>query len=253
MPKLLEADFFLPLGDGKRLWCLHNAANVRGKFLPKGDVIILHGLSSGPFEYLYHVQARLLAAAGYNVWRPALYWWEKDCRRLSECTMALHNADVSTLLSRKIPKKTPLYLVGHSYGAIQAMELAKTLKARVQGVLLLDPSFNCKDWTPWLKRFGPVTALDSGVEHVLGQAMVDEFQVYDAAKCLELAEALQAPTIIASAEKGILTQSNAKYFKVLSAPKKLLNVKGAGHCFWEGRSIETVSQATIKFWAQHGQ
>jgi pimeloyl-ACP methyl ester carboxylesterase len=253
MSKLLESDFFLPLGDGKRLWCLHNAANVRGKNLPKGDVIILHGLSSGPFDYLYHAQARLLAAAGYNVWRPAMYWWEKDCRRLSECTMALHIADINVLLNKKISKKAPLYLVGHSYGAIQAMELAQTLKSRLHGVLLLDPSFNCKNWVQYLQRTGGVTTFASGVEFIVGQAMVDEFQAYDEAKCLTLASQLTSPTIIASAEKGILVKSNAMYAKAIPAPKKLLNVKGAGHCFWEGHSIETVTQATIKFWAQHGQ
>ena len=252
MPKLRESDFFLPLGDGKRMWCLHNAANVRVKNLPKGDVVILHGLSSGPFDYLYHVQARLFAAAGYNVWRPALYWWEKGCRRLSECTMAMHIADINILLNKKISKKTPLHLVGHSYGAIQAMELAKSLKSRVHGILLLDPSFNCKEWTPWLKSFGTTTTMDSGVEFVLGQNMVDEFQTYDEAKCLNLAGQLTSPTIIAGAEKGILTKSNAMYAKAIPAPKKLLNVKGAGHCFWEGQSIEKVTQATITFWAQHG-
>jgi pimeloyl-ACP methyl ester carboxylesterase len=194
-----------------------------------------------------------LAAAGYNVWRPAMYWWEKDCRRLSECTMALHIADINVLLNKKISKKAPLYLVGHSYGAIQAMELAKILKSRVHGILLLDPSFNCKKWTPGLKNVGLITTMDAGVEFVLGQNMIDEFQTYDETKCLELAGAIQAPTIIASAEKGILVKSNAMYAKAIPAPKKLLNVKGAGHCFWEGHSIETVTQATIKFWAQHGQ
>ena len=143
--------------DGKRWEGLQSRANVRVKKLPKGDGVLLHGLSSGPFDDLYHAQARLFAAAGYNVWRPALYWWEKGCRRLSECTMAMHIADINILLNKKISKKTPLHLVGHSYGAIQARELAKSLKSRVHGILLRDPSFNCKEWTPWLKRFGTTT------------------------------------------------------------------------------------------------
>jgi len=58
--------------------------------------------------------------------------------------------DCNALL-RSLPKDVPLILVGHSYGTSIAMELAKTRKKLVQGLILLGPAdISDERVTPWI-------------------------------------------------------------------------------------------------------
>lgn len=221
-------------------------------------VVIVHGLSGYPNEYLHKITARFFSMRGYDVLRPALYDEKPDARRLRDCTLATHAADLSRVLAGPAADYKNLFLIGHSYGGPTIM-IAQPQNARA--VSLLDPSFNLpRLWAmlPCHKEGGLVFD-GHGIEHVLNPAMMDEAALYDEAHCLALSRSFKPPIQVIHADGNQGSDGTAIY----NAPDEVSwhsagnpanerhLIAGADHCFCTGTTLDTVLDLTERWFQRH--
>ena len=79
-----EIDFDLDAFDGKKIWCRLNKAE---KGAAKKVVILSHGLTGHPNEYLHQIARDFFTARGYDVCRFSYYHDGDDYRTLTDCTL----------------------------------------------------------------------------------------------------------------------------------------------------------------------
>lgn len=197
-------------------------------------VIFVHGLTGHKNEHQFYNAARFFPKHGCDTFRFDLYTWEKNARKLRECTVKTHAYDIETIIKYFKKTYTHITLVGHSLGG---PSIVYANLENVTSIVLWDPSDMRGLKSLVVDQEKPLKQdtskgnyiIDWGVEYILGKKMAEEF------KTLAPAEAVQQvhiPVKIISAEKGNPIGSK-KYFKYAHTPKELVIIKGVGHTFDE--------------------
>ncbi len=201
--------------------------------LDKPLVIFVHGLPCTYRDGFYMSAARWFAKNDYAAFGFNLYSWQKDARQLVDCTLAMHAADLDTVVEhfRKRGVKK-IFVVGHSFGG---PTILSSKKQNFTAVTLWDPSY---DISFTKKKYGfPggtfVKQLNGymmrwGVNTIIGKAMAREV---DALKWDTLTPKFRSPLHIIAAEKGVLVKGAKQYIAKATSPKLLTVVKGATHYF----------------------
>lgn len=114
-------------------------------------VLLLHGLSSTPFEM--RALGEALARAGYTAHAPLLPGHEHP-RELARVTRRQWSAAVRQSLDGLIARGGPVVVVGQSLGALLGLQLARGRPGDVAAVCLLAPAFALTN--PWPRRLRPV-------------------------------------------------------------------------------------------------
>jgi len=231
MVKLVNTpEFAIPVGDG-----LHVNARLSGS-APKSVLLFIHGLGGSKDELLPYEIARHFSPS-WAVLRFDLYDWSRGTRDLIDCTLATHAADTEKVIAwARQQGFTNIFLIGHSYGGLTALMVGRQ---DVAGVVLLDPThpkskiFNKEGLTPlpeiaayWMRP---------GVGHVVSQAQLEEFE---ALKVDQLLQNYRTPTLVCSAGKGVLTETNHDYWKRLhdqGCKASFTKVSQADHSFNDDR------------------
>jgi pimeloyl-ACP methyl ester carboxylesterase len=231
--------------DGKHIYGLFNESSAgRSDRL----VVMAHGLTGRPHEFVNVTAMTAFTRAGYDVARIAFYSGFENARTLRECSIAQHADDLNTLIDHLKPNYDKVYATGHSYGGISLLTAnPKDLHAA---------SFWDSTFTPgWQNDVKPVPELDAfaynnGQESLIGRAMYDEAAHLAANPPYDLAAQFRAPAQVALAKNNEKTGRNrAELFDALKVRKELVMISGANHTFTTGNSSRQLIQQTLRWFS----
>jgi hypothetical protein len=225
----MEKTLSLKTKDGKKIHCIHNTSTKQNDSV----VIIIHGLTGHPNEHCFFNAAQQYPKKGIDVFRFALYWWNKENRKLHECDLTTHAEDLNKVIQYLKPKYKHIHLVGHSCGS---PTILKANHQKATTITLWDPSYlesgikhELKEVTFQMKKYW---LCEDQYSYFLGKDFVNEWEWFDGKNELELIKKVTSPLHIVTAQKGILTGSKI-YLNAHNGPNKYTEIDGASHCFDE--------------------
>ena len=236
-----------------------DGASIYGYFDQTGEqkrnqrlVVFSHGLTGSPKEYHIKQGQRYFNAAGFDVVRFAYYTAEPGARRLEDCTLQIHAADLNTICDHVRDRCDELYIVGHSYGGLTILFAPPIATA----YSFWDSAFVPYDslwkhgaaYTPVLDRY----LLHWSSDHVIGTAMVEEARALTAEKARALAEAIRVPSqvVIAGVDSEHLPRNGL--FDALQCRKSQVGFATADHEFTVGETVFNLLDATRDWFASVG-
>lgn len=238
----MEKEVRIPTSQRKFIY-----GKLRGS-LKQPLVIFVHGLGAWMEMHLYYNGSRYLEKHGFASFRFNLYGYEKDARKLGECTLKTHALDLDTVIEyfrKKGVKK--IFVVGHSYGG---PTILFSKKKDFDGVVFWDASYgdplsfeNVK-YNKELDAF--IAVWNFGI--VLNKKMVQEGKTLKQ-KEEQLIQEIRVPIKIIVAGKGLLVTGGKEYYQLANEPKELAIVQGADHIFAKGDTLEVLLKETLS-WLQ---
>lgn len=216
---------------------------LRG-FLKWPLVVFVHGLGGIMDQHIYYNGSRYLEKRGFSSFRFNLYGWEKNARKLGECTLQTHASDLDRVIKyfrEKGAKK--LCVIGHSFGG-PAILMSKN--KNFDCVVFWDPSY---DVPLSFQNARYLKALDTYVstwnfDVVLNKKMIEGSQILKQ-KEEELIQQIHVPIKIICAGKGWLARGGRRYFALAAKPKEFVIIKNAGHTFDENGVEEKLFTETF--------
>jgi pimeloyl-ACP methyl ester carboxylesterase len=140
---MAELQFVFDLPDGKKLYGILQAAREASAPV----VVFVHGLGGHMREKHLQFAAYGAVEAGYTALRVNLYGAEPDARKLIDCTIDTHVADVARVLEQIRSSGRRVAIVAHSLGALVAQRLDRSL---FDVVVLMDPvDVQTEDFSHW--------------------------------------------------------------------------------------------------------
>ncbi|MCB9988568.1 MAG: alpha/beta hydrolase [Rhodospirillales bacterium] len=239
-----EEKWTIPTGDGHLIYGVTNYA-YEDKPSDK-CIVIVHGLTGHVNEYLHVRAAHYFPEKGYDVIRISLYPGEKG-RRLVECTLQTHAADLNTVLKEKTKGYKKIFPVGHSYGGTTVM-FAQPQQAAA--ICLWDPSFDLGQvWDDAIERDGMII-LPYGCDIIAGRDMYEEAFRYGVDECLALSKSLDVPIRVIHAgheEEAVYFKADKSYHSAGHPLNERKIVDGADHCFNNGDTCDTLLDYTYEW------
>lgn len=211
-------------------------------------IIIIHGLTGHPNEHHLYNSSKTFVQEGYATFRPALYYGEKGCRNLTNCTVKIHSQDINTVVNYFKKKYKKIFIVGHSLGGPSIV--LSNLK-NYTAITLWDPSTNTKILNEEARFDKKRNAyiLDWGQEIILGNDMYNETIKFN--DYTEYVKESKVPLKIIVAGKGIMVDSARDYFLKTKGPKAYYIVQNASHCFDEEGTEEELLAQTIDWFNEY--
>lgn len=232
----MEKPFRIKTKDGKYIEGI-----VRGS-LKRPVIVLVHGLTGSTDEALHYNAARYFGENGFSSCRFNLYGWEKDCRKLHQCTLKTHGADINRVVEfLRLKGAKKIFAVGHSYGF---PSILSSQNQYLKAITSWDGSVLPRKKFKKLKHINsPVegVVLNWGVFSIMGRAMADEEQVFNSIK---LIQSMNLPLHLVTAGQQLNFQGAQKIRKALKTPK-LTVIRGAAHCFTEDGKQAELYKATV--------
>lgn len=234
--------------DGKVIYSVFNPA-IGGK----SDVLVVigHGLTGHPNEYLHKTAQRYLNEKGWDVLRVAYYASQDDARKLEDCTLAIHAQDLNTVIAANKSKYRKIFAVGHSYGGLTML----FANPNVDALSFWDSSF-----TPyeafWKSDAVYVPELDCykigwGSTKIIGKAMYEEAKDLSEANAISLAQQIAVPSQVVLATVGQENADPEIFFKSLRSIKELCKIE-SDHCFYIENTADILAQKTYEWFVRQG-
>ncbi len=241
-----EHSFKLATPDGKQIFCILNQAGAT----PARRVVVLsHGLTGGPNEYMHQMARNHFLARGYDVVRFAYYWAEEGCRRLDETTLAIHAIDLNVVLDYARRKHEEIFVCGHSAGGLTML----FAQPKVTALSFWDSAYR-----PGMMKFseaidGKTYLMFGGKRTLVGAAMVAEAQRLLASpeELHGMAASIQSPAQIIVAEDGDRLEMQQELLAALTTEKELHIVRDADHNFYHRNTVEELLELTEAWFARH--
>ncbi len=216
-------------------------------------VMFVHGLTGDMNEHQFFNGARFFEKKEFSSFRFNLYSWQKDARKLHECTLTTHAFDLDLVIKyfrKKGVKK--IFVAGHSYGG---KTILMSDKKNFNAVVLWDPSHNLypafsdPSSLVYVKNLkGYIESNDTSYGFLIGEKMVKEEKSYP---WKEKIKEIKVPIKIICAEKGVLVRGCKLYYKFANKPKSLVIIKGANHCFDEEGAEKKLFQETVDWFDKY--
>ena len=226
-----------------------NNQNIYGRLrgsLNKTVIVFVHGLGGLMDQHIYYNGARFFEENGISSFRFNLYGWEKDARKLTECTLKTHSYDLDRVITyfRKGSAKK-IIVVGHSFGGPTIL-LSKNKDFDV--IVLWDPSYG---YPYSFEKVEYVKALNMykatwNFEALISKEMLQEAKTLKDREDKVMSK-IAIPIKIINGEDSFLAWAGEKYFKLANKPKERVVIKGAGHTFDEDGVEEKLLQETLEW------
>lgn len=241
-----EKAIFLDTPDGKQIFCIANQAGVA----PSARVVVLsHGLTGGPNEYMHQAARDFFMARGYDVLRFAYYWIEPQCRKLEETTLAIHAQDLQTVLAHARQQYAEIFVCGHSYGGLTLL----FANPDVTALSFWDSAYR-PGWVSSSDMIDGKTYVKFGGKHTLmGQEMVAEAQrlLESPEELTAMAKAIQAPSQIVVAGDGDKQDTLNDLLNALTCEKEMHVVADADHSFYHRATVQELLVHTDSWFTRH--
>jgi hypothetical protein len=236
-----ETAFDLNALDGKkiRVWRNLAADNPAQK-----AVILAHGLTGNPHEYLHMAARDYFNNKGYDVFRLSFYSGAPAYRVLPECTLDIHAKDLNIVVGHVRNSYKKVYVCGHSYGGLTLL----IANPNADAVSFWDASFTpykgfWKSDSPYIPELDCYT-IGWGSANLIGKAMFKEAIEIDE-KAEDIAAAFRRPAQVILAGESNENPVRTHLFDALSGVEKSFeDIKGATHCFTDGWIAQTLYQKT---------
>lgn len=217
----------------------------RGK-LNQPLIVFVHGLTGNMDEHIFYNGARFFEKHGFASFRFNLYDDEDDARKLHQCDLKTHAADLNRVIEyfrRKGVEKN--YAVGHSYGGATIL-FSKT--NNFSGIVLWDPTMDPD--IVYRKTIRDKVAngfiREWSFKFILGKKMVNEAKAVS--DFSGAAKKNQSPVkIILAGEGNAQSKRKFQFFKSLNEPKETVVIKKAGHTFSEDKAETALFAETLKW------
>lgn len=242
----METEYNIKTPDGKTINGI-----LRGS-IQKPVILIVHGFCGNMNEAMHYNAARYFEAQGFSSFRFNLYSWKKENRKLHECTLATHGADIDTVIAfLKSKGAKHVYAVGHSYGFPSILHAKnKDIEALVSwdGSVLPRNSF---EKLPSISKPIKGKFIDEGYFVVMGEKMAKEEGMVNSKQLLKR---FDRPTKFITIPKNGNLAGSKKLFASMPQPKELVVIKGASHNFTEEGKQEELYKETVSWFKKfiHG-
>lgn len=242
----MEKEIKIKTRDGKYIH-----SRLRGLF-EKPLLIFVHGLTGNMDEHIFFNGSRFFEKEGFSVFRFNLYDDPDDARKLHECDLKTHAADINFIVDHFKKKGVKdIFIVGHSYGGPSIL-FSKT--DNYKGIVLWDPTMD----PDVIYRKTTADKIADGYiwecsfKFILGKKMVNEAKEIPNFELL--ATNVNAPIKIILAGVGnAKSKRKESFFKALCKPKGLTILKKAGHTFNEDGMEEKLFQETLNWIKELGK
>lgn len=236
----MEKESKIPIPDTK----LNIHAKQYGS-LDQPVVIFVHGLTGHMDEHPFYNGARYFHKQGISSLRFNLYDYEKDARKLTNCTLKTHAHDLDVIIDYLRQKKTKkIFAIGHSYGGPTVLMADHR---QLDAIVLWDPSygdiFDKSDDAKYVKELDAYR-IRWGTDVLIGAKMRNEAKEL---KWDSLTKIITTPLKVISAGKGVLVKERKKYVELTQGPKDHVTIKKAGHNFNEEGTAEELFNESIKW------
>jgi alpha-beta hydrolase superfamily lysophospholipase len=228
--------------DGKTIYCLRDLCRSEES---KRAVILSHGLTGHPLEYIHMSARNHFLDLGYDVYRISYYNELPNARNLIDCTLEIHARDLTSLVETIGKKYQKIFIAGHSYGGLTLLYA----QLDVTALSFWDPAFV----PSWHKDVSMVEGCNfpslgwDGVYKLVGENLLQEAKSITSQMSAERASRIQSPSqvILAEPELGKNKGKNrVDLFNALTCQKELIEVADADHCFTRGNTVQTLLTAT---------
>ena len=233
--------------DGKVIYSIFNpAVGVKSDVL----VIIGHGLTGHPNEYVHKIAHRYFNEKGWDTLRIAYYSDPADARKLKDCTLSIHADDLNTVIKAHKPLYKKIFCVGHSYGGLTML----FANPNADALSFWDSSFTPYDGF-WKRDAVYMPELDCytmgwGQNNLIGKAMVEEAKNLKLEDSISLAKAIQTPSQVVVATMDHENAIPTILYDHLVCPKELCEI-AANHTFTFENTADTLAQKTYEWFAKH--
>lgn len=239
---LMETNLDISAHDGKEIYTVMNRA---ASGVSDTLILIGHGLTGHPYEYLHQHARNFFTAKGYDIVRMAFYWSGPNRRTLLDCTLALHASDVLSVIHHYKCDYKKIFYIGHSYGGLTGL----VANPDVDGVVFWDSTY-CPNWMKGEVVHIPeadVYRLGWGGSNLIGKAMYDEAMRLTQTHVDEMAQAFKAPALVVKSGANPLNAGPEALYEGLSDPKEYVVIKDADHCFYTGDTVTDLLEQTEKW------
>ena len=237
-----EKNFYITARDGKEIFVRH--ASSKNNTANKA-VILGHGITGNPNEYIHLYARNFFTEKGYDVYRMSFYSNGDKTRNLEDTTIQMHADDINDLIKHITPHHKKIYMCGHSYGGVSVIYANPNVSASS----LWDSTFLPWEDT-WQERENDITPLDekyflggNGFRFVFGYDMFNEAKNTTKDMMIHKVESLTAPTQAISVEFGHEPMRD-ELPKYLNEPTEFKIIKGADHCFTNGDTAQDLYNTT---------
>lgn len=239
-----DIDFNIGAFDGKKIWCRLNKAED-GKATKA--VVLSHGLTGHPNEYIHMMARNYFTVRGYDVYRFAYYNDGDDYRTLTDCTLDIHGKDLNSVIGFVQQSYEKVFVCGHSYGGLTML----FAQPQVAAVSFWDSSFlpydafwkHSAEYVPELNSY----SLKWECEFKVGKAMVEEAKALTAEKAISMAATFKAPSLVVLAGDSTENAGATRLHDSLCCEKALHDVEGADHCFTKGDTVFGLLEETYNW------
>lgn len=246
--KVQEREIKTKAHDGKVIYSVFNPA-----IGAKSDVLVIigHGLTGHPNEYLHKVSHRYFNEKGWDTLRVAFYCSFADARKLKDCTLAIHASDLNTVIAAYKGQYKKIFAVGHSYGGLTML----FANPDVDAMSFWDSSF-----TPyeafWKSDATYIPELDCykigwGVDSIIGKAMYEEAKNLTEDVAVSMAKNITIPSQVVLATVGQENPDPEILYKSLISEKELCKID-SNHCFYIENTADILAQKTYEWFAKQG-
>lgn len=238
----MEKELKIKAKDGKYIY-----GKLRGT-LKKPLIIFVHGLTGHMDEHIFFNGARFFEKKGFSTFRFNLYNDPDDARKLQDCDLKTHAADLDKVVEYFRRKKAKnIYAVGHSYGGPTIL-LSRTenYKAIVLWDSTMDPDIIYRKTVP--DKIADGFIREWSFKFILGKKMVAEAKKFTDFE--KAAKDSKTPVkMILAEDANAQSKKIGGFWKALPGPKEKVFFKKTGHTFSEDGMEEKLFSETLK-WVQ---
>jgi|SRR3989344_2923812 len=235
----MEKQIKIPIANKKYIY-----GTLRGS-LKNPLLVFVHGFTGYKDEHIFFNGARFFEKKGFSTFRFDLYNWNKDARKLEECTLSLHGEDLDTVV-KYLRKKgaNKIFVAGHSFGGVTVL-LSK--KKEFQAAVLWDSAgdrdvrLNAK----YIKELGKYYFEEGAYGFTISKAMYEENN--KKLKPSKLIRLMPMPIKIIVAGAGIMVEEGKKLYQNANEPKDFVIIPNAAHTFDEEGTEEKLFQETYNW------
>lgn len=236
-----EDSFYVPARDLKEI-LVHHAAPVNDN---DKAVILAHGITGHPNEYIHLKSRDFFTQNGYHVYRMSFYDDNNNARRLHTTTLPIQANDLNDVLAHIKEKHEKVFVCGHSYGG------ATTLFANPDSTAnaFWDSSFYVWGfWNEFTKDeetfSNKVIGTNKRISMLFSKDMMDHANAQNEKSMESLAAAISAPSIVITAADYTLVDGGKHLFQSLTCEKDYKEIKNADHCFYNAHTVEDLLKET---------
>lgn len=235
----METQIKIPIEGNKNIYGV-----LRGS-IKSPLIIFVHGFSGYKDEHIFFNGARFFEKKGFSTFRFDLYNWNKDARKLEECTLTLHGQDLDKVVEyfrNKGVKK--IFVAGHSFGGITVL---LSHKKDFDAAVLWDSAgdrdvrLNAR----YIKELDKYYFEEGAYGFTISKAMYEENT--EKLKPTKLIQSMQMPIKVIVAGAGIMVEEGKKLFQSANEPKGFVIIPNAGHTFDEDGSEEKLFAETLNW------